>query len=84
MNWLKRKILEIVLKKALKKVFTMKVKEWLSGKKTYLICIGTILGAVISWVSGEIELGKMIEIIVAAIIAITLRAGIAKGPKVEE
>lgn len=75
MNWLKEKIVTFILKKLLKKVFSMKVKKYLEGKKTYLTCASTILGIVIAWVSGKVDLAEMITVIAVAIIGITLKAG---------
>ena len=55
------------------------VQEWLAGKKTYLVGISAILAAVIAWVSGEVELPAMVATITAAIMGMTMRAGVAKG-----
>lgn len=81
MNWIKEKIVKFILTKLLKRVFSMKVKKYLEGKKTYLACVSTILGVVIAWVSGEVELAEMATVIAVAIIGITLRAGEAKIEK---
>ena len=81
MNWLKEKIITFILKKVLKGVFSMKVKKALQGKKTYLVCASTILGVIIAWVSGEVELTKMIEVMVIALIGIFLKAGEARIEK---
>lgn len=57
----------------------IKLKEWLKGKKVYLTSIASILGVVIAWVSGEVELAEGIKLIVVAILAMEGRAAIAKG-----
>ena len=54
-------------------------QDWLAGKKTYLVGIMAILGAVVAWVSGEMDLPAMMAAITAAIMAMTMRAGVAKG-----
>ena len=38
-----------------------KLKEWLKGKKVYLTAGASILGVVIAWVSGEVELAEGIK-----------------------
>ena len=82
MNWLKKKIVTFILKKLLRKVFSMeKIRKWLEGKKTYLICLSTILGSIIAWLSNEIQLAEMIKIIAVAIVGITLKAGEARIEK---
>jgi len=59
----------------------MKILEWLKGKKTYIVGISTIMAAVASYVTDTIETGEMIKLIVAAIMAMTIRAGVTKsGP----
>ncbi len=81
MNWLKEKILAFILKKVLRKVFSMKMRKVLQGKKTYLVCASTILGVIIAWVSGEVELASMIEVIAIALIGIFLKTGEARIEK---
>ena len=57
----------------------MKIREWLKGRKTYLVAISAIVAAIASYVTGTIEVGEMIKLIVAAIMAMTIRAGITKS-----
>ena len=54
-------------------------QDWLAGKKTYLVGIAAILGAVIAWASGEVDLPATVAAITAAIMGMTMRAGVAKG-----
>jgi len=61
------------------KVMLESIREKLSGKKTYLVAIIGILGAVSAWVSGSIDTTKLIELTIEAILAATIRAGVAKG-----
>ena len=56
-----------------------KIRNILSGGKTYLVCLSAILVAVIAFINGELEVGQLITAIYAAITGMTLRAGIAKN-----
>lgn len=58
----------------------MKILEWLKGKKTYIVAISTIVGAVAAYATGTIQVKEMIAAIVGAIMVMTTRAGVAKGP----
>lgn len=59
----------------------MKILEWLRGKKTYVLAVSSIFAALAAYATGQIEVGEMIKLIVAAIMAMTIRAGITKsGP----
>jgi len=55
------------------------IRKWLKGRKTYIVAVGAILAVVVGWADGGMELPAATEKIVAAIIAMTVRAGIAKG-----
>ena len=48
----------------------------LSGKKTYVAAAGGVLAAVGAYLSGEMELGAMINVVVTALLAVFLRVGI--------
>jgi len=74
-GWIKRLALTYILRR----LFTVKILEWLQGKKTYIICASAILGAIAAYVSKEIMLKEMIVAIVAALIAASTRAGITKS-----
>ena len=56
-----------------------KVKGWLSGKKTYLVCAAAILAAVIAYSQDQVTLIQLIEAVLAAIGGMTLRAGVTKS-----
>ena len=61
------------------RVLPMKtIREWLAGKKTYFVAVGAIIGAIAAYASGEIEAFAAIEAIVAAVLAMTVRAGVSK------
>lgn len=55
-----------------------KIRKMLSGKKTYLVAIASILGAVIGFANGA-SLMDALQIIITAILGSTIRAGIAKN-----
>ena len=50
----------------------------LQGKKTYVTAIGGVLAAVGAYLSGDIELGVMMNIVITALLALFLRKGIKK------
>ena len=56
-----------------------KIKKLLEGKKTYLTAISAIIGALIGFANGTIDAGVAIQIIITAILGMTLRAGITKS-----
>lgn len=56
-----------------------KFQIWLRGKKTYLIALIAILGAILAYASDNMSLKEMIEAILAALGISGLRAGISKG-----
>jgi hypothetical protein len=50
----------------------------LQGKKTYMTAVGGVLAAVGAYLSGEMEMGVMINVVVTALLALFLRKGIKK------
>lgn len=50
----------------------------MNGKKTYLAALASILGAVAGAASGQVSVADAAQIIVTAILAVTLRHGIGK------
>ena len=48
----------------------------LEGKKTYMTAAGGILAAVGAYLSGDMEIGAMVQIIITSLLAIFLRKGI--------
>lgn len=68
-----KKLLLVGMKKMLENM-----RNKLKNKKTYLVGISAIIGAVIAWLNNAIDTNKLIELVVEAILAMTLRAGIAK------
>lgn len=59
------------------KLFEMiaKAKEWLRGKKVYILGLSTILGTLTAWANNAIDTKGAIEAIIAALTAMALRAG---------
>ncbi len=56
-----------------------RIKEWLEGKKTYFVCISALIGIVIAWSTGDMTGLAAVQAAVAAIVGMTIRAGIAKA-----
>jgi hypothetical protein len=52
------------------------IRNWLMGKKTYVVGIGGLIAAVVAWTQGSLDNTEMVEAIVAALLAMTLRAGV--------
>ena len=48
----------------------------LEGKKTYMTAAGGILAAVGAYLSGDMEIGAMVHIIITSLLATFLRKGI--------
>ena len=62
------------------KAFNMgKIREWLNGKKTYLVAGAAVIGAVIAWATGAVDLVEAIKVILGAVLGTTIRAGVAKA-----
>jgi len=55
------------------------LKDWLAGKKTYIVAIGAIVGAIVAWSQETMTDIQAIEAIIGAILAMTVRAGVAKS-----
>jgi len=58
-----------------------KLQEWLKGKKTYIVALCTILGAVIAWVTATAQgtapdTANTVQIIITAILGMTIRSGV--------
>jgi len=59
------------------KVFELiaKAKEWLRGKKAYILSISTILGTALAWANNAMDSKTAMQTIAGALIAMALRAG---------
>lgn len=61
------------------KIMIENFRNGLAGKKTYLVAVAAILGAVISFSNGDIDATKALELGIEAVLACTLRAGMGKS-----
>ncbi len=50
--------------------------KFLQGYKTYLTAIASITGALASLATGALELGDAVQVIITAVLAVTLRHGV--------
>jgi hypothetical protein len=50
--------------------------NFLTGKKTYIVGLGTILGAVGGVMSGALPLEQAVQLVVTALLGMTIRSGI--------
>lgn len=50
--------------------------KFLQGYKTYLTAIATVTGALASLATGALELGDAVQVIITAVLAVTLRHGV--------
>ena len=57
------------------------IRNWLKGKKSYIMAVIGVLGAVVAWGDGQIDLMALLASIWAAGTTVFLRAGVAKGNK---
>lgn len=83
MNLIKKFILNqiigyVVNKKEVSKMLS-KVRDFLSGRKTYLVAFSAILGVIIAWTNGSMSDIETVKAIIEAILAVTIRAGIQKA-----
>lgn len=56
-----------------------KIKEFISGYKTYIICFTTITGLAVAYSEGTITAIEFYQGVMAALALITIRAGVAKN-----
>jgi hypothetical protein len=54
------------------------LRNWFKGKKTYVLGGVAIVGAIASYLVGDIELTTAAEAVWTGLVAMTIRAGIAK------
>ncbi len=57
------------------------IREWLQGKKTYVVAIGAIVAALVAWSQGTMDTMQLVEAGVAAVLAMTIRAGVTTETK---
>ena len=51
--------------------------NWFPGYKTYILAGAAILGSLAGWMDGSLAMGGMVENIGTALMAMTIRKGIA-------
>lgn len=56
-----------------------KIKAFVSGYKTYIVCVTTIVGLTVAYSEGAISLIEFYQGVAAAIAFMTIRAGITKS-----
>jgi len=64
------------LRKQLKQKREQKRQDMLKGNKTYMTAAGGILAAVGAYLSGNMELGMMINLVITSLLAVFLRKGV--------
>jgi hypothetical protein len=52
-----------------------KIRLWLQGKKTYLTAAVGVIGAVLAWANGQIDLMALVAAVWAAVSMVCLKAG---------
>ena len=50
---------------------------WLKGKKTYLLAFVAIITAAVSWFIGDLDAKTALEAIWAALMGVSIRAGVS-------
>ena len=51
----------------------------LKGKKTYVVAALTILGAIASYLTGDVALSDAVQLVVTAALGATIRSGISNS-----
>jgi membrane protein implicated in regulation of membrane protease activity len=64
------------LRKPLKQKREQKRQDMLKGNKTYMTAAGGILAALGAYLSGNMELGMMINLVITSLLAVFLRKGV--------
>jgi len=58
--------------------------EKVSGNRTYMVAAGGVLAAVGAYLSGDMEMGTMINIVITSLLAVFLRKGVKKAEEAAE
>lgn len=61
-----------------------KIRDFLAGRKTYILAVVGALTAVAAWSTGEIDGEKLVVALYAAATAASMRAGVAKSGPAKE
>ena len=57
-----------------------KIKKWISGYKTYIVCVTTIAGLAVAYSEGAISLVEFYQGVMLALAGITIAAKINRKP----
>jgi len=60
------------------------LRNWLQGKKTYIVCLGAMIASAILFIDGSIELPELVKQLIALVIGVTIRAGVSTESKTTE
>jgi len=77
-KWIMNFIIGRIVNKPEVKTMLTNAKTYLSGKKTYLVAFAAIVAVLVSWASGSVSDAEAIKAVVEAVLACTIRAGVAK------
>ena len=58
-----------------------RIRTWLDGRKTYLVCAAAVLGALLALTDGRMTDTAAVTTIVEALMVAFLRSGVAKAEK---
>ena len=58
--------------------------EKVNGNRTYMVAAGGVLAAVGAYLSGDMEMGTMINIVITSLLAVFLRKGVKKAEEAAE
>ena len=52
------------------------MREKLQGKKTFIVGIASVIGAISAWISGTMTTDQAVQLIITSILAMTVRSGV--------
>lgn len=55
------------------------LRDWLSGKKTYLVAIVGVLTALLAFEAGEVDFVELVKLVWAALLVIFMRTAVKKA-----
>jgi hypothetical protein len=74
-NTIRRKLVVWITKREAIKMFD-KMREKLQGKKTFIVGIASVIGAISAWISGTMTTDQAVQLIITSILAMTVRSGV--------
>ena len=57
-----------------------RIREGISGYKTYIVAVIAVVAAVLAWATGDLTLTELAVAVFAAVQTMFIRAGVAKIP----